>query len=183
MNEREKESNPEEELQPIPDHMREGLAVLFVGYNPSIRSSRTGHHYANPSNRFWKMMHLSGVMPRLYASHEGDELLKLGFGFTNIVPRPTRTADEITKEEYAAGRTVLLRKLEKYRPAIVCFIGKGVYEQFSGNKGRAWGFQPDEHVPGVREFVGPSSSGLVRLKLEEMADIYRELAKELQEKG
>ncbi len=101
MSEREKGSETEAELQPIPDHIRERLAVLFVGYNPSIRSSQTGHHYANPSNRFWKMMHLSGVMPRLYASHEGAELLKLGFGFTNIVPRPTRAADEITREEYA----------------------------------------------------------------------------------
>lgn len=165
-------------LQPIPDHIREGLRVLFVGYNPSVRSSRTGHHYANPNNRFYKMMHLSGVFPRLYSSHEGDDLLALGFGFTNIVPRPTRTAEEITKEEYAAGREVLLEKLEHYRPKVVCFIGKGVYEQFSGNKGRPWGFQPDETVPGVREFAGPSSSGLVRLKVEEMADIYRELARE-----
>ncbi|WP_199614999.1 mismatch-specific DNA-glycosylase [Paenibacillus alkalitolerans] len=166
-------------MQPIPDHILKELRILFVGYNPSIRSSRTGHHYANPSNRFWKMIHLAGITPRLYASHEGDELLELGYGFTNIVPRPTRTAEEITKEEYAEGRKVLLRKLEHYRPKIVCFVGKGVYEQFSGNRGRQWGFQPDETVPGVREFVGPSSSGLVRMKLEEMADIYKELAREI----
>ncbi|MCI3922330.1 mismatch-specific DNA-glycosylase [Paenibacillus sp. TRM 82003] len=168
----------ERPLPPIPDHLGPGLDVLFVGYNPSIRSSQTGHHYANPSNRFWKMMFLSGVMPRLFASHEGDELMKLGYGFTNIVARPTRTAEEITKEEYAEGRDILRGKLERYRPKTICCIGKGVYERFAGRKTEGWGFQPEplQQVPGVREFVGPSSSGLVRLKLEEMADIYAELA-------
>jgi TDG/mug DNA glycosylase family protein len=170
---------PEDEvLQPIPDHIEPSLDVLFVGYNPSIRSSQTGHHYANPSNRFWKIVHQSGLTPRLYASHEGDAMLKLGYGFTNIVPRPTRLAEEITKDEYAEGRKVLLRKLETYRPKAVCFVGKGVYEQFAGRKVEGWGFQPEDRqqVPGVKEFVAPSSSGLVRLKLEEMADIFKGLA-------
>jgi double-stranded uracil-DNA glycosylase len=159
-------------LKPIPDHICEGLEILFVGFNPSIRSSRTGHHYANPSNRFWRIIHMAGLTPRLYAPDEDGELLKLGLGFTNIVARPTRTAEEITKEEYAEGRTALLAKLTNYRPRVVCFVGKGVYEQFSGKKGRPWGFQPDGSVEGVREFAGPSSSGLVRLKLEELAEIY-----------
>jgi TDG/mug DNA glycosylase family protein len=168
----------DEPLQPIPDHIAPGLDVLFVGYNPSIRSSQTGHHYANPSNRFWKILHQAGLTSRLYASHEGDAMLQIGYGFTNIVPRPTRLAEEITKEEYTHGREVLLLKLETYRPKAACFVGKGVYEQFAGRKVGGWGFQPDEvqQVPGVKEFVGPSSSGLVRLKLEEMANIFKALA-------
>lgn len=171
-------------LQPIPDHIAPGLDVLFVGYNPSLRSSQTGHHYANPSNRFWKVMFLGGVMPRLFASHEGDALLAHGFGFTNIVARPTRTAEEITKEEYSEGRDILKRKIETYRPKAICCVGKGVYERFAGRKTEGWGFQPDalQQVPGVREFVGPSSSGLVRLRLEEMAAIYAELAEWLRRK-
>ncbi|HZG56563.1 mismatch-specific DNA-glycosylase [Paenibacillus sp.] len=166
-------------MQPIPDHLGPGLDIVFVGYNPSIRSSRTGHHYANPSNRFWKMLHAAGLTPRLYASDEGDALLAQGFGFTNIVARPTRTAEEITKEEYAEGRAILREKLMRYRPRAACFVGKGVYEQFAGRKTAGWGFQPDAAaaVPGVREFVGPSSSGLVRLRLDEMAAIYAELAR------
>jgi TDG/mug DNA glycosylase family protein len=170
--------NEEAPLQPIPDHIAPGLDVLFVGYNPSIRSSRTGHHYANPSNRFWRMIHGAGLTPRRYESSEGEAMLELGFGFTNIVPRPTRTAEEITKEEYAEGRLALRRKLETFRPRAACFVGKGVYEQFAGRKTSGWGFQPEsaEQVPGVREFVGPSSSGLVRMTLAEMVDIYAELA-------
>lgn len=164
-------------LSPIPDHLAPGLAVLFVGFNPSIRSSETGRHYANPSNRFWKILHLAGLTPRVYAPQEDGDLRALGYGFTNIVPRPTRTAEEIAKEEYERGREALLDKLQTYRPRTVCFVGKGVYEQFARRKTERWGFQPEEvcQVPGVKEFVGPSSSGLVRMKLEEMVDIYREL--------
>ena len=45
------------DLKPIPDHLREGLRLLFVGFNPSIGSAETGHHYANPNNRFWRIIH------------------------------------------------------------------------------------------------------------------------------
>jgi TDG/mug DNA glycosylase family protein len=163
----------------IPDHIREGLRVLFVGYNPSLRSGETGHHYANPSNRFYKLLFTAGLTPRLYKPEEDGDLLELGFGFTNIVARPTKAAEEITKQEYEEGRQLLRDKIETYRPKIVCFVGKGVYEQYSGRRGMHWGFQPEPVVAGVREFVAPSSSGLVRMKLEEMAVIFRKLGREL----
>lgn len=161
----------------IPDHIREGLRVLFVGYNPSIRSAETGHHYANPNNRFYKLLFASGLTPRLYKPEEDGSLLQLGYGFTNIVSRPTKAADEITKREYEEGRRLLRDKIEAIRPLVVCFVGKGVYEQYSGRRDVRWGFQPGPVVAGVREFVAPSSSGLVRMKLEEMADIFRELSR------
>jgi TDG/mug DNA glycosylase family protein len=163
----------------IPDHIRPGLRILFVGFNPSIRSGETGHHYANPNNRFWRILYEAGLTPRLYKPEEDGKLLELGFGFTNIVARPTKTAEEITKEEYAEGRKILKEKIKRYLPKIVCFVGKGVYEQYSGRRNVPWGVQSDPLVPGVVEFVAPSSSGLVRMRLEEMADIFRELKKEL----
>jgi TDG/mug DNA glycosylase family protein len=163
-------------LEPIPDHLQLDLRILFIGYNPSIRSSETGHHYANPSNRFYRILHQSGLTPRLYKPEEDQELYGLGYGFTNIVARPTLTAAEITAEEYALGRKVLQEKLESFRPKAACFVGKGVYEQYSGKRGMVWGEQPEPVVPGVVEYVCPSSSGLVRMKLEDMVEIYKGLA-------
>lgn len=159
----------------IPDHIAPGLRILFVGFNPSIRSGETGHHYANPRNRFWTILHQAGLTPRLYKADEDGSLLELGYGFTNIVARPTGTAAEITANEYAEGREALRRKIEKYRPRIVCFVGKGVYEAYSGRRDVAWGFQAEPVVPGVREFVAPSSSGLVRMKLDEIVRLYLQL--------
>lgn len=162
-------------MNPIADHLREHLNILFVGYNPSLRSAETGHHYANPSNRFWTILHQSGLTPRKYKPEENQALLDLGYGFTNIVARPTRTAAEISKEEYALGRQVLEEKIKQYRPKLVCFVGKGVYEQYSGKKHIPWGVQEDPIVQGLIEFVCPSSSGLVRMKLKEVVEIYRQI--------
>ncbi|MFC7439792.1 mismatch-specific DNA-glycosylase [Laceyella putida] len=161
----------------IPDHLAPNLDVLFVGFNPSLKSGETGHHYANPHNRFWKILHQSGLTPRLYRAEEDGELLKLGYGFTNIVARPTQSAAEITKEEYRAGRRELKQKIETVRPRVVCFVGKGVYTEYSGRRNVAWGLQETPVVPGVQEFVAPSSSGLVRMKLDEIVAIYAGLAR------
>ncbi|AIQ72589.1 MULTISPECIES: mismatch-specific DNA-glycosylase [Paenibacillus] len=170
-------------MDEIPDHLDHGLQIVFIGFNPSIRSGEVGHHYANPRNNFWRILHQSGLTPRLYDASEDGDLLKLGYGFTNIVARPTRGIDDITREEYQEGRELLRSKLEKYRPQVACFVGKGVYTEFSRRTKANWGFQGGEppKVDGVREFVAPSSSGLVRMPMGEIIGIYRRLAEFTQE--
>lgn len=163
-------------MKPVSDHLKEDLKILFVGFNPSIRSSELGHHYANPNNRFWKIIFEAGLTERKYGAAEDAKLLELGYGFTNIVQRPTKAADEITKEEYKEGKEVLKKKIEQLKPKVVCFVGKGVYQQYSGLKAIQWGRQPKSIVLGTVDFVAPSSSGLVRMKMEEIVDIYKEIA-------
>ncbi|MGE7878919.1 G/U mismatch-specific DNA glycosylase [Peribacillus muralis] len=162
-------------MEEIDDHLRKNLDILFVGFNPSIRSGETGHHYANPTNRFWKILYESGLTPRKFHPHEDLTLLDLGYGFTNIVSRPTKGADDITKEEYIDGRKQLKSKIEKYKPKLVCFVGKGVYQQYRQSRNIAWGLQENPQSNASMEFVAPSSSGLVRMKIEEIIEIYREL--------
>ncbi|MGV3489031.1 MAG: mismatch-specific DNA-glycosylase [Tuberibacillus sp.] len=162
-------------MESIPDHLRSGLEIIFIGFNPSLKSGETGHHYANPNNRFWNILFQSGLTPRKLSPFEDDLLLKYGYGLTNIVSRPTKAADEITKEEYQEGAVILRKKLEQYRPKSACYVGKGVYQAFSGKKQIPWGWQKDSVVQGVKDFVAPSSSGLVRMKMEEIVSIYREL--------
>lgn len=159
-------------LEPIPDHLQENLKILFVGFNPSIRSSETGFHYANPNNRFWKILHEAGLTPRKYRPDENSGLLALGYGLTNIVARPTREAAEISKQEYTEGAKLLEQKIRQLRPTAVCFVGKGVYQQFSKRKAVSWGVQQEPVIPGVVEYVAPSSSGLVRIKMDDIVEIY-----------
>lgn len=165
-------------MQPIPDHLKPNLDILFVGYNPSVRSGETGHHYANPNNRFWAILHQSGLTPRKYKPEEDGQLLDLGYGFTNIVARPTKTAAEIQKDEYVKGKQILRDKIEHHKPKIVCFVGKGVYQEYSNQRNVVWGVQPHSVIPGVAEFVAPSSSGLVRMRIDEIVAIFRQLKEE-----
>src|SRR6185437_10767910 len=98
-------------MKPIPDHITEDLNILFVGFNPSIRSSETGHHFANPNNRFWKILYEAGLTSKKYDASEDYKLLDLNVGLKNIVARPTKAADEITKEEYKEGKEILKQKI------------------------------------------------------------------------
>lgn len=159
-------------LKLVNDHIKENLKILFVGFNPSIRSSETGYHFANPNNRFWRILHDAGLTPRKFEAAEDAFLLDLGMGITNIVARPTKAADEITKEEYKEGKEILRNKIELLKPRVVCFVGKGVYQEYSGMKNVPWGRQEKAVVPGTIDFVAPSSSGLVRMKVEEIVEIY-----------
>ncbi|WP_093212406.1 G/U mismatch-specific DNA glycosylase [Sediminibacillus albus] len=162
-------------MQPIPDHLQKQLNVLFVGFNPSLKSSETGHHYANPNNRFWTILYRAGLTPRKLTAAEDVRLLDFGYGLTNIVSRPTKEAAEITKQEYQQGRVELKKKIAYYQPKVVCFVGKGVYQQYSKRRKVSWGVQEQSVTNGCIEFVAPSSSGLVRMKMEEIVDIYRQL--------
>ena len=110
-------------LPPLTDRIKPGVRVLFVGINPGIRSSLTGHHFAGFSNRFWGLLFESGLVPERVTYKDDDRLPEFGFGITNIVPRPTPGIDTIEPKEYVAGRLRLRRKILRYRPRVVAFVG------------------------------------------------------------
>jgi TDG/mug DNA glycosylase family protein len=157
------------------DLLKPGLELLFCGYNPSLRSGLSGHHYAHHGNRFWRVLYAAGVTERMYLPEDDGRLLDLGIGFTNLASRPTRRADELTREEIRAGAAALLAKLERYKPRAVAYTGIGVYRWFRATSKVGWGVQEDAAVPGVADVVVPSPSGLNRMSLEELVDHYRVL--------
>jgi TDG/mug DNA glycosylase family protein len=158
------------------DLLRPNLRLLFCGYNPSLRSGVTGHHYAHPGNRFWRVLHAAGITDRLRKPEEDETLLDEGIGFTNLCPRPTRRADGLSQEEIRAGAEALRATLQRYRPFAVAYTGIGVYKWFRATSKVGWGVQPEPAVPGVVDIVVPSPSGLNRMRFEELVEHYRALA-------
>jgi TDG/mug DNA glycosylase family protein len=158
------------------DLLRPGLRLIFCGYNPSLRSGASGRHYAHPGNRFWRVLFAAGLTDRLYAPEEDEALLERGIGFTNLCPRPTRRADELSRVEIRAGARELREKLEILRPAAVAYTGIGVYRWLRATSKAGWGVQPEAAVPGVTDVVVPSPSGLNRMRFEELVEHYRVLA-------
>jgi len=116
-------------LSPLPDRIRPGLRVLFVGINPGIRSAAVGHHFAGFSNRFWRLLYDSGLVPRRVGWRDDRSLPEWGFGITNLVPRPTRGIDELRHQEYSAGRRALFAKVRRHRPRIVALVGITIYRE------------------------------------------------------
>lgn len=159
--------------------LAEHLRVLFIGFNPSPKSAETGWNYAGPNNRFYRILYEAGLTDTLVSPSESRSLLPLyQYGFTNLVQRPTPRANDVSRAEYKAGALALREKLASYQPDFACFVGRGVYESFAGQKKTFhWGFQtPDVTCPYTQLFVGPGTSGLVRMTLDEQVKIYRELA-------
>lgn len=168
-------------MNPVPDIIDTNLRILFIGFNPGIRSAETGHHFAGPSNRFWRLLYEAGLTPRKLLADEDRQLLMYGYGITNIVPRPTRTAAEITTAEYESGREVLRKKLIAVRPRTACYVGIEVYRRFSKLRDIKSGLQTGSVIPGITDFVVSSSSGLNRIPFEQQLAYYIAL-KELLEK-
>lgn len=105
------------------DRIRPGVRVLFVGINPGVRSAQTGHHFAGPSNRFWKLLYEAGLTPERLTFADDDRLPSFGYGITNLVARPSPGIDTLRPEEYVEGWRVLEKKIRRYRPEVLALVG------------------------------------------------------------
>ena len=159
----------------VPDVIAPGLKVLFVGINPGLYTAAVGHHFARPGNRFWPALHASGFTDRLLSPFEERELLKWGYGITNVVNRATAGADELAAEELVRGGRALREKIEAYRPRIAAFLGIGAYRSAFQRPEAALGRQP-EGIGGAEVWVLPNPSGLnAHYRLEDLAKLFRDL--------
>lgn len=92
-------------------------------------SAETGHHFANPTNHFWRCLYRSGLTSTLLPPSEDYSLPdRYNLGLTNIVDRPSIQAAELSKSELKASVPALLRKITRYKPRFVCFVGMGIWE-------------------------------------------------------
>ncbi len=112
----------------LPDYLAPGLNIVFVGLNPGRYSVAAGHYFARPQNRFWSALSASGLVTHSVSPEDDASLLKQGIGFTDLVKRPTRGIDELSRDEYKAGAEALRRKLMRFQPKIACFVGLTGYK-------------------------------------------------------
>lgn len=135
------------------------LKVLFCGINPGLYTAAIGHHFGRPGNRFWPALYASGFSDRLLLPHEEHELLPRGYGITNIVARASARADELREDELREGARILLRKVKRYRPRFIAFLGITAYRIAFERPRAALGLQP-EMVAQTKIWLLPSPSGL-----------------------
>lgn len=117
----------------LEDLLRPGLRAVCVGINPSPISVRTGHYYQGPlGQKFFARLHDSGVLRPGRGGWQDDEAFEDGFGFTDIVKRPTGSAKEVRPEEFDHGRQRLLDKIAEHKPELVIFTFKKTAETLLG---------------------------------------------------
>ena len=115
----------------LPDLLRQGLDVVFVGINPSVFSAAQGHYFARKINRFWPAFSRSRLslaaraglgVERLEPVHD-RALQDYGFGFTDLVKRPSPRSTDLTRDEPKDGVAALAPKLKRHKPRFACFHG------------------------------------------------------------
>ncbi len=114
----------------LPDQLRSGLRLVFVGTAASTRSATVGHYYAHPGNRFWRALHEAAITPRRYQPGEFASLLDLGIGFTDLCKSGAGMDHEIARHSFDVGG--FRAKLETFRPQTIAFTSKKAASLFYG---------------------------------------------------
>jgi thymine-DNA glycosylase len=140
-----------------------------------VATALANHGFAGATNKFWPLLYSSGITTLKHTCEADKSLPSLyRVGITNLIPRPTRCASELSKEEMLSNVDVVEFKIRKYKPMAVCVVGKGIWDiiyerkSFGQKLGKdfEFGWQPirlgvDDEWPGARCFVTPSTSGRV----------------------
>ena len=159
------------------DRIKPGVRVLFVGINPGQRSEAIGHHFAGYSNRFWKLLHDSGLVPERIGTEQDVRLPEWGLGITNLVSRATPGIDSLRPDEYRAGVGVLRRKVRRLKPAVVALVGVSLCRVIFQEKGAIAPGLQRVTFEGAQVFVLPNPSGRnANFTYQEMLSAFSALA-------
>jgi double-stranded uracil-DNA glycosylase len=169
-------------LPSLKDRVRPPVNVLLVGINPGVRSAQIGHHFAGYSNRFWKLLHESGLVPEPIGSEDDDRLPEFGLGITNLIARPTPGINTLKAIEYVEGERILRRKVRRWHPPIVAFVGVTLFRSVFARPASlpvVLGAQP-ERFEEAEVFVLPNPSGRnANFSYAEMLASFRALKRHL----
>ena len=136
--------------------------------------------FGRPGNRFWPALHAGGFTPRLLTPFEESDLLTLKLGITNVVPRATATAEELSLDEFSAGGRILDKKIRKFRPRTMAVLGIGAYRAAFGKPKAALGLQEDS-IGDTAIWVLPNPSGLnAHFSAADFGSLFAELRRWIQ---
>ena len=118
----------------VPDVLAPDLDVVFCGINPGRVSAAAGHHFANPRNDFWRLLHDAGFTPRLLAPAQQLELPRYGYGLTNAAYRTTPGSGDLRRRDFEGAAARLVAIAEELRPRVIAFVGKEAYRGAFGHR-------------------------------------------------
>ena len=147
-------------VRTLPDLLRPGLDLVFVGINPGERSAQLGHYYGHRGNSFWRALAESGLVADMVGPDEDRALLDCGIGFTDVVKRVQTDSTQVTDAELRAARPAFERRIAYASPRAVCFTTTRAFDVLFPRvrAPRTWGGQPVT-IAGADVWVMPSTSG------------------------
>lgn len=140
----------------LPDYLVPGMKTVIIGLNPSLRSADAGYGFAGPGNRFWTAAAEAGLLSSLHQPEHA--LTHESVGFTDLVKRASKRANELTTAEFRAGLVRIDHVLGWLKPKIVIMAGIGGWRLATGTKQRT-GWQ-DVRLGDRPVYLMPNPSGL-----------------------
>jgi double-stranded uracil-DNA glycosylase len=142
----------------LPDVLQDSLRIVLCGSAVGTASAKAGAYYAHKQNKFWKILHETGLTPVLLRPAQYRELLHHGIGLTDFVKTHSGMDHQIPLTKLAEeSRTRLRASMMKFRPALLAFTSKTAGQQFLGGQ-RTYGEQT-ERIGATRIWILPSTSG------------------------
>ncbi len=172
---------PDEPTPTLTDILRPGLDLIVVGAAASLHSAREKHWYAGPRNRFYALLHQSGFTPHQLEPEEDVTLPLYGIGLTCLHKYAASSANHLLPAPTQEQRKIVLEKLIRYAPRLLCFNGKDVYRMVTGQAEPDWGLQ-SETLGEAPVYIVQSSSGRADLWGQDRLEGYREMYRILHEK-
>ncbi len=166
----------------VPDLIGTDCRLLFVGINPGLWTAATGAHFARPGNRFYPALAAAGIVDHVIDASNGmrpadrDALLHAGIGITNLAPRATAKASDLSPDELRTGGERLVATVHRVRPRVVAVAGITAYRTAFGLPKAVAGRQP-EPIGSAQLWVVPNPSGLnAHETVTSLAAAYRAVA-------
>ena len=182
-------AGPRREPRPparLRDRIGPNVRVLFVGINPGIRSAAVGHHFAGPSNRFWKLLYESGLVPEPLTWSD-DGRLPRGDWASRTWSRARRPGSATCTPANCWRAAVCSWRGGAVPALIVALVGVTIYRALFPELARGVAVPLGETsatLAGARVFVLPNPSGRnANYSYAEMLDAFRRLGEALRAEG
>jgi TDG/mug DNA glycosylase family protein len=145
----------------LQDLLQDSLDIVLCGTAVGTASALAGAYYAHKQNKFWTILHETGLTPAPLQPHQYHDLLQHRIGLTDFVKTHSGMDHEIPLSKLTEdSRARLTASIIKYRPKFLAFTSKNAGQRFLGSK-REYGEQI-ERIAGTRIWILPSTSGAAR---------------------
>jgi len=168
-------------VRTLPDLLRPGLDVVFVGINPGERSAALGHYYAHPGNGFWPALAASPLVDEPVSCLDDRRCpARWAIGFTDVVKRVVTDSTLVGADELRAAAPAFRRRVAYAAPRAVCFTSTRAFDAVCPGTRHAhgWGRQAAT-VEGAQAWLMPSTSGRAIAFRPHVHEVLRELARAL----
>jgi TDG/mug DNA glycosylase family protein len=119
-------------VRTLREKLRPNLKAVFVGLNPSRVSVEAGHYYQGRLGlRFWRRVEEYIIGETLPDGCQDEIAFTYGYGFADVVRRPTPRAANLTREEICNAVPNFIRRIEQRtaggRKPLIIFVFAAAY--------------------------------------------------------